>query len=297
MRKVKHSLGRTNGFDVFNYLFLTVFSITIVFPFWDMIVRSLSDVRYSTSLTMMLWPKGLTLDSYRYVLSDDSILRAYLITILRTLSGTALSLLLVMLGAFPLSKRLLPGRKYITLFFLIPMFFSGGLIPSYLINRKLGLVNNFLVYILPGCVGVYNVVLARNFLMSLDTALEESAFIDGAGYLRVLLSIILPLSTPILATLTLWIAVGHWNAWFDCMVYIRTPSLEVVQMLLRRMQDLSQYQSEDIQSFMINDMSAQITSVSVRMATTIVTVLPIMCVYPFIQKYFVKGIMVGSLKG
>lgn len=296
--KKKKGFMKPNAFDVMNYFIMLLFMLTIIFPFWDMIIRSLSDVKYSSSLNMLLIPKEITFSAYEYVLSDDSILSAYTVTIARTLIGTFSSLIVVFLAAFPLSKRDLPARNSLTLFYLIPMFFSGGLIPSYLINRSLGLVDSFWVYILPGCVGIYNVILARNYLMSLDASLEESAFIDGAGYIRVLFSIVLPVCKPIAATLALWIAVSHWNAWFDCMIYIRTPKLEVVQMLLRRMQDLTQYQTEEMQEFMaMNPQLAHVTSSSVRMATTIVTLLPILCVYPFIQKYFVKGIMVGSLKG
>ena len=286
-----------NWFDALNVTFMLLLCVTVLFPFWDMIVRSLSDPAGAGNLEILLLPKNFTLSSYTYTLSDSQILTSYGITIARTVIGTVLSLLLVLLAAYPLSKRDLPFRKYITILFLIPMFFSGGLIPSYLINRQLGLVDHFLVYILPGAVGVYNVVLARNYIMSIDKSLEESAFMDGAGYVTILFRIIVPIAKPIIATLALWVAVWHWNEWMDCMIYIRSERLVIVQMLLRRMQDLTQLQSEEMQAFMANDASRQVTSASVRMATTIITALPIMAVYPFLQKYFVKGIMVGSLKG
>lgn len=295
---VKKKRAKIQAFDIVNYTIMLLFMVAIIFPFWDMIMRSLSDTKHSTALKMIIFPKGFSLSAYHYVFSDNSIIVSYGVTILRTIVGTLVSLIIVFVAAFPLSKRNLPGRNIITLYYIVPMFFSGGLIPTYIINRSLGLVDNFWVYILPSAVGVYNIVLARNYLMSIDSSLEESAFIDGAGYLRVLFSIILPVCKPIAATLALWIAVGHWNSWFDCMIYIRSSKLEVVQMLLRRMQDLTQYQTEAMQDFMMaNPDMAKVTSNSVRMATTIVTLVPIMCVYPFIQKYFVKGIMVGSLKG
>lgn len=284
-------------FDVVNVCVMVCFCILILFPFWDMIVRSLSSPTDSTKLELMLWPKNFVTSAYRYCLKDDGILRAYGVTIARTVLGTLLSLLLILLAAYPLAKKELPGRKYITFFFLIPMFFTGGLIPSYIINRSIGLVDNFLVYILPGAVNVYNVVLARNFLMGIDKSLEESAFMDGAGYGTVLMRIIVPLSKPILATLALWIAVAHWNSWFDSMIYIRSADLEVVQLLLHRMLDTTQSMSEEMQMYMVNNPADTVTSMSVRMAMTIITIIPIMCIYPFVQKFFVKGIMVGSLKG
>lgn len=293
----KKKLHSYNWFDYLNMGFMILFCISIIFPFWDMIVRSLSDSYGATNLELMLWPENFTLSSYKYVLSDDKIVRAFMVTIARTVLGVALSLVLTLLAAYPLSKKDLPGRNIITMIFLIPMFFTGGIIPSYLINRSLGFVDNFWVYVLPSAVNIYNIILARNYFMSLDKGLEESAFVDGAGYGTILIKIITPISKPIVATLALWVAVSHWNSWMDCMMYIRDENLMVVQMLLRRMLDLTQTQNEQMQMFMLNEGGGNVTSASVRMATTIVTVIPIMLVYPFLQRYFVKGIMVGSLKG
>lgn len=293
----KRRLHVWNWFDCLNAIFMTLFCISIIFPFWDMIVRSLSDPYGATNLKLMLWPENFTLSAYKFVLSDDKILRAFAVTLARTVIGTLLSLTVTILAAYSLSKRDLPGRKVITMLFLIPMFFTGGIIPSYLINRSLGFVDNFLVYVLPAAINIYNIVLARNYFMSLDKSLEESAFVDGAGYGTILLKIVVPISKPIIATLALWVAVSHWNSWMDCMMYIRDENLIVVQMLLRRMLDLTQTQNEQMQMFMLSEGNGNITNASVRMATTIITVVPIMLVYPFLQKYFVKGIMVGSLKG
>lgn len=287
----------TNWFDYLNTTILLFFCASILFPFWDMIVRSLSDPYGAGSLELMLWPQNFTLSAYKYVLRDNKIIQAFIITILRTFLGVFISLATTLLAAYPLSKRDLPFRKYITFFFLVPMFFQGGIIPSYIINRSLGFVDNFWVYVLPTAVNIYNIILARNYFMSLDKGLEESAFIDGAGYLTILVKIVAPISKPILATLALWVAVSQWNAWMDCMMYIRDESLIVVQMILRRMLDLTQMQNEQMQMFMLSESGGNVTSASVRMATTVITVLPIMMVYPFLQKYFVKGIMVGSLKG
>ena len=299
MRKSK--LQRMMAFDYCNYFVLILFCITIIFPMWDMVARSLSSPRFANSLNLMLWPKEFTTASYSFILSDSDLLRAFFVTVYRTLWGTFTGVAFNIMMGYPLSKKDMPLRSWITTYFLFTMFFGGGLIPSYINIRNLGLIDSFWVYILPGCVNVYNAILVRNYYMGMDPALEESAFIDGAGYLRLLVSIVIPLAKPILATIALWEAVANWNSWFDCLIYIRSPELEIMQIILRRMQDLTAQQSEEIQMAVEAALEAggvqQVTSTSVRMATTIVTMLPILCVYPFVQKYFVKGIMIGSLKG
>lgn len=284
-------------FDTVNYTVMFIFCITILFPFWDMIVLSFSDPDWAVSLTLRLWPEIWSFDAYKYVFANGGILNAYLVTITRTVTGTLLHIFITMLVAYPLSKRELPFRGAITIYVLIPMFFSGGLIPSYIINRKLGFVDNLLVYILPGAIGVFTVLLVRNYLMSMDKALEESAFMDGAGYFTILFKIVIPLAKPIVATIALWNAVYHWNAWFDCLIYIRDEKKVVMQMILRRMIDVTSLQSAEMQAFMMTDESYKVVSKTVQAAATIITILPIIMVYPFLQKYFVKGIMVGSLKG
>jgi len=288
---------RISVFSVCNGVIMALCCMAVIIPYWDLVMRSISGQKGAGSLSTMFFPKGFTLGTYMYLFKDDSMIRAFLVTISRTVAGTMLSLVLTMLAAYPLSKRDLPLRNLFTIVFLIPMFFSGGLIPSYLLNRSLGLVNNFLVYILPGAVGVYNTILCRNYLMSIDKALEESAFIDGAGYGMLLARIVTPLCKPILATLALFFAVGQWNAWFDSMIYAQSENLVVLQLKLRRMMDLTSMLEEDIALYMEMNNISNITTQSMRAATTVVTILPIVCVYPFIQQYFVKGIMVGSLKG
>ena len=274
--------NRNNWFDYLNVLTMCLFCMLVIFPFWDMLVRSLSTARGSVSLSFMLWPDKINFESYQYVLQDSKTLSAYTVTIARTVLGTLVSLVLQVMLAYPLAKKELPLRNVLTTILLIPMFFSGGMIPKYILNRQLGLVNNFLVYIIPGAVSVYNVIMIRNFLMSLDKSLEESALIDGAGYSTILFRIVVPLSNPILATIALWMAVAHWNAW---------------QLMLRRLLTTTTEAAGEMQQYMEQMEFENMTSNSVRMAATIITILPIMCVYPFVQKYFVKGIMVGSLKG
>lgn len=284
-------------FDIFNYSFMVIFCISILFPFWDMIILSLSNPNESTSLTLRVWPQTIRLDAYKFVFSDNKVIAAYGMTIFRTVAGTALHIILTLMAAYPLSKRNLPYRNILTTYLLIPMFFSGGLIPSYVINRMLGLVDNILIYIVPGAFSVYNTILMRNYLMSMDSSLEESAFIDGAGYMTMLAKIIAPLAKPIIATIALWTAVSHWNAWMDCLIYIRDERKIVMQMILRRMMDMTNLTSQQMQEYLATDSSRQITSQTVQAATTMITIIPIVMVYPFLQKYFVQGIMVGALKG
>lgn len=289
--------NRNNWFDYLNILTMCLFCVLVIFPFWDMLVRSLSTARGSVSLSFMMWPDKINFESYQYVLQDSKTLSAYTVTIARTVLGTLVSLVLQVMLAYPLAKKDLPLRNVLTTILLIPMFFSGGMIPKYILNRQLGLVNNFLVYIIPGAVSVYNVIMIRNFLMSLDKSLEESALIDGAGYWTILFRIVVPLSKPILATVALWVAVAHWNAWFDSLIYAREPNLITMQLMLRRLLTTSTEAAGEMQQYMEQMEFENMTSNSVRMAATIITILPIMFVYPFVQKYFVKGIMVGSLKG
>lgn len=298
---MKRILARTSVsgliFDVSNYIFMVIFSISILFPFWDMLVTSFSNPTEAVSLTLRLWPVKWRLDSYIFAFSDNKIIMAYVITIYRTIAGTLLYIILSLLAAYPLSKRDLKFRNVLTIIFIIPMFFSGGLIPSYIINRQLGFVDSLLVYIIPSALSVFTVLLVRNYIMSIDKALEESALIDGAGYFRILFSIILPVSKPIIATIALWSMVGQWNSWFDCLIYIRDEKKIVLQIIIRRMMDMITQVSGEMQEFARRDPTRQVASKTVQAAVTLITIGPIVLSYPFLQKYFVKGIMIGSLKG
>ncbi|MBP1990405.1 carbohydrate ABC transporter permease [Paenibacillus eucommiae] len=291
----KYKLG---VFDLFTYGLLAVFCFSILLPFWDMLLLSVSDPKKTASLTLRLWPQTLSFDAYEFAFSNNRIPMAYLVTFYRAICGTALTVFLVTIAAYPLSKRDLPFRNYWTSFFLIPMFFGGGMIPTYLIIRKLGLIDNLLVYILPGAVGVFYVLLVRNFLMSMEKEIEDAAFIDGAGYIRILFYITMPLSKPILATIALLSIVGHWNAWFDALIYIRSDNNLTLQAILQQL--LSQASSTiptDTLNFNTMHPDKYVTGKSFQAALTMITIGPIVLVYPFFQKYFVKGIMIGSLKG
>lgn len=290
--KIKQSAG-SRAFDWCNYIFLALFSITILFPFWNLFVQSVSSPDSGIVDALQMWPKKFSTFNYRYVLSNKYIWTGYRETLIRTIAGTALSVTLTAMGAYVLSKKKLPNRNFWTIVVLIPMFFSGGMIPSYLWMVNLHLIDNRLVLILPGLISSYNLIIMRNFFMSVPEGLEESAMIDGAGNIRIFFSIVLPISKAVLATIALWVMVGHWNAWFDATIYMRDANKLPLQVVLRRILMEGTQQMMDMNSTDTN----HVTPDTLKAATTFVCMLPIMCVYPFVQKYFVKGVIIGSLKG
>lgn len=287
---------RISPFDFFNYAFLTIFVLLIIYPFWNLLLLSFSDIKTSSSLGLKLWLNEWHFDAYRFTFSDRMTLIAYGNTIFRTVLGTVTTVIFCLMAAYPLSKKDLPGNGVITTFFLITMFFSGGLIPSYLLIRRLGLMDNRLVLIIPGMVAAYYIIIMRTFFRTIPKELEESAFIDGASYLTVLIKIIVPLSKPVLATIALWAAVGHWNAWFDCLIYIRDPNKIVLQVLIQRINIATRELMVSIQIFNVAN-RVSIPPVSVQAVTALITIGPIILIYPFAQKYFIKGITIGALKG
>lgn len=297
--KLKHGIGGL-AFDGFNYTFMILMCVTMIYPFWNMLVISFSSAKTAVFYGFRLIPSEFSLDAYAFAFSDKSMLWAYAVTIYRTVAGTLLTVVVCALGAYPLSKKHLPYRNIITTYFLIPMFFGGGLIPSYLINIKLGFEDNLLVYIIPGVFSVYNALLIRNFFMSLDKSLEEMALTEGAGYFTILFRIVMPVSMPILATIALWNMVGHWNSWFDCLIYIRSEHKVVLQRILQAILQQKQQHSVDV-SGEIMDFNRlgnrQVITENLEAAITMIIVGPILVSYPWFQKYFVKGIMLGSLKG
>lgn len=268
------------------------FSALVLVPIWWLLVDSFSSVNFYNTLGIHWFPDEISLDAYRNVLGQQSVVIAYRTTILRTVTTVVLSLIVTFCGAYSLSKPYLKCRRLVMLFIIFPMYFGGGIIPVYLNIRELGLYNNFWVYVIPGLVSSYNMIVMRNFLSGLPVELEESAMIDGANEYQTLLRIILPLSLPIIATVGLWIGVGQWNSWFDCMIYTTNQNLLVLQMLVRKIILENQVLEEQ------TDMIAEqlITSGTIRAATIFVAIGPIILIYPFIQKYFVKGTLMGAVK-
>jgi len=292
----KKSFGE-KSFDVFNVVILGLFALTAVYPFIHVLSISFSTPAAANTYGLKLIPKEATLEGYRQVLNNPLIWTGYANTIARTIAGTFLNVVFSVLCAYPLSKKYLPNRNVYTLLIVFTMFFSGGLIPTYLLMKDLGLLDNRLVLILPGLISPFTMIIVRNFFMSLPEEIEESAKIDGANDLRVLFSIVIPMSKPIIATIALWYAVSHWNAWFDALLYLSDPNKMVLQTILRKIviEGSSQFQNFDTYDPVSN--TNAVTPDIIKAATIMVATIPIICVYPFIQKYFVKGVIVGSLKG
>lgn len=284
--KIKNSM-----FDVVIYILLTLAAVVTIVPFLQVVTISVSPISVSSSYGLHLFPKEIVWDGYKSIFKYDLLWSSYANTIVRTVLGTLLSMLLYVMGAYPLAKSYLPHKKFWTLFVIFTMYFSGGMIPSYLlVNNWLKISNTIWALILPGAMSAYNLIIVRNFFESIPDSLEESARIDGANDITILFRIILPLSKPCLATVSLWCIVGHWNAWFDCMLYIKDRSKYVLQYTLQKI--LIDGQVEDI------DMLEKVVSTdSMKMAALMASIIPIIIIYPFIQKYFTSGVMVGAVKG
>ncbi len=280
------------------YLFLFVLFAVTFYPFWNILVLSLNEAGDSLKGGMMLLPRKLTFDSYSAVFRNQEIFTAARLTVIRTLLSTPLAVLNISALAYALSRRTLPGRRWITLFFIFTMYFSGGLIPSYMVIKSLGLIDNFWVFILPNLVNVFWMLLVRTYMEGIPAEMEESARLDGAGDLMIFFRIMMPLSVPVLATVVLFSAVSHWNAWYDSYVYTYKPELTTLSAMLVRI--LNQYQTGAMQSAAAQAASqakrTPVSSESIRMTVTMVTTLPILMVYPLLQKYFLKGMMVGAIK-
>ena len=283
-----------NVFLVIVYGLLTLLSITTLVPLLQAATVSLSPPEVVNRYGFHLFPTKLDFSGYERVFNYRVIWTAYGNTITRTLLGTAITLVLTFLGAYPLSKRTLPNRRLWTGIIVLTMFFSGGLIPTYLLIKNIGLMNSVWALVLPGAVSAFMLLIVRNFISALPESLEESAKIDGANEIVVLFRIVLPLSLPIIATVGLYAGVGHWNAWFDSMIYIQEEKKQVLQLILRKIllegQDVAAESGAGSHATAVN-------SETVKMAALMVSVLPILFVYPFLQKYFVKGTLIGSVKG
>ena len=291
------------GLQVIICFILAVLGFSTLYPFWNSLVISFN-VGSDTSLGgITFWPRKFTLENYSLVFGDGRISQAFMISALRTVSGKLLSVLFTAVFAYGLSKRELIGRKYYMIFCIITMYFSGGLIPSFLLIRGMGMMDTFWVMIIPGLISVYNMIIFRTFFLGLPAGLEESARMDGCNHFGVLFRIVLPISGPVIATLSLFTAVWHWNDWFSPTIYINDTRLLPIQTLLKQILN-SNIVTEQLLQSVGNNAAAQVrlaaaqsvTTRSLSMATTMVATLPIIMVYPFLQKYFVKGVLIGSLK-
>ncbi|MEO2258821.1 MULTISPECIES: carbohydrate ABC transporter permease [Paenibacillus] len=290
---MKHSRG-SNLFQACLITFMIILCIVMLYPFVHMLSISFSTPAEALRLGIHLYPQQVSFFAWEKVLGNQDIWMGFGNTVFRTVVGTVCSILFMSFGAYPLSRKYLPHRNVYTMLIVFTMFFSGGMIPSYFLIKSLGLLDSRLVYIIPGLISTFSMLILRNFFQNIPDELEDSAKIDGANDLRILFQLVLPLSMPVIATLSLWSAVGHWNAWFDAVLYIQDPSKQVLQTFLRRVV----ITGENLSMFAADVKGSELGyQEPIKAATLMFTALPIIIVYPFLQKYFVKGTMVGSLKG
>ncbi len=296
-RTRRHIDWKDVAFSIFNYTFLSLLVIVTIYPFYYIFIYSISD-SIEAQKGVYLWPAGFSLEAYKTTVQLPGIADAAIVTLGRTILGTIITVLSCSFFAYLITKNELPFRRFIYRFVLITMYFNAGFIPWYLTMKTYGLQNNFLLYILPTAISGFNIILIKTFIEQLPPSLEESAKIDGAGYLRVFTSIIFPLSMPIVATIAIFSAVGQWNTWFDNFFLVENPKLQTLQLVLynflNQSSSLSNMSTEQLTR---GDMVRTLTPQSIRMTITMLVTLPIVLVYPLLQRYFVKGIMIGAVKG
>ena len=285
---------RTRGeriFNVINIIIVTLVGLLCLAPFIHVIAKSFSGNMPLVLKKVYFWPKEFQLDNYSFVLNNKQYLVSMKNSVIITVCGTVLSMVITFLTAFVFTRQNLPFQKLYVGLFIFTMFFGGGIIPTYLLFSSVGLLDTYAVLILPGGVGVFNIILMRNFMESISPSLEESARLDGASNMVILFKIILPLSIPAIATISLFFAVGKWNAYFNAVIYTTRKDLMPIQLYLRNiLQNLDLLAEEDPEQL------AYVSTEGVRASTTISAILPILCVYPFLQKYFVGGMMIGAVK-
>lgn len=289
---MKETKGRII-FQCINYAILTISMIVALYPVLYVLAASLSSYEFLAQGKVGIIPLGLNLEAYKRVLTYPMIGRSYMNTLFYTAAGTSISLLLSILGAYPLSRRYFPGKDFLTKVVVVAMLFSAGMIPTFLVVRGLGLYNTVWSILLPTAISSFNLVILKNFFEQIPYELEESASLDGCNHLQTLFIVILPLAVPGLVTIGLFYAVYQWNSYFPAMIYLRDRELVPIQIILRDI--VIQNQTNDLSIDLVKG-SDQVSE-SIRYATIMVATIPIMLVYPFVQKYFIKGIMVGSVKG
>lgn len=281
------------------YIILTILAFVTLYPFWNTLAISFNDGIDTTLGGITFWPRKYTMENYRAVLNDVMFIKALIVTVGRTVIGTIVAMFFTAIFAYGMSKKYLKGRKVYMVISVITMYFGGGLIPTYLLIRSLGMINSYAALVIPSLVGVYNMIILRTFFMGVPEEIEESAKLDGCNHIRTFFSIILPISGPAIATISLFTAVYFWNEWFNAGIFINSASKLPIQNYLLNVINSSNYAEQmakltgGIGKFSITT----VTSRSLQAATIMVATLPIVMVYPFVQKYFVKGVLVGSVKG
>lgn len=299
--RLRNSSTGDRAFDTINMIFMVCLMIVTIYPFVNMIAVSFNNANDAIRGGIYLWPRAWTLDNYKYIFGESDIYHATLISALRTVIGTVVSVFCTAMLAYTVSRQEFVLRKFVTMFFVFTMYFSGGLIPGYLLIRDLGLIGSFWVYIIPGVIGVFNMIVIRSFIEGLPEGILESARIDGAGEFTTFIRVVLPLTIPAMATVSLFVAVGQWNSWFDVFLYnssnkeLSTLQYELMKILQTSTTSATSSASDAYQSAESN--ATAVTPTSIRATMTIIASVPILMVYPFLQKYFVQGMTIGGVKG
>ncbi|NOU66413.1 ABC transporter permease subunit [Paenibacillus sp. LMG 31461] len=283
------------AFDYFNFIFMLVICFVTIYPIWYVLVNSFNEGNDAMRGGIYWWPRVFSIDSYRAVFANNGIMLAMGVTVAKTLIGTVVHVLFTAMVAYAFSRKELIGRNVYMLIGTVTLFFSGGLIPYYLLIRDLGMLDSFLVYIIPAMFSFFDLIIFLSFFREIPDALEEAAKIDGANDFKIFYQIILPVSMPVVATIALFHGVYQWNDYFTGMIYINKSDLQPIQTYLYRV--VAQSSSNQMMAATTGSVAKTVSSQSIKLATMVVTTLPIVLVYPFLQKYFVKGFMIGSIKG
>ncbi|MGG3468495.1 carbohydrate ABC transporter permease [Neobacillus pocheonensis] len=284
-------------FDTINFIFLTLICLAVLYPLYFVVIASISNPDLVYNGSVWLLPKEITFEGYKRIFSDPKIWLGYKNTIIYTVLGTALQVSLTLLAAYALSRKDLYGKSFFMLMILFTMFFSGGLIPTYLVVKDLGMLNTMWAMIIPKAIAVWNLIVARSFFeSSVPNELLEAGKIDGCSNTRFFLKIVLPLSKPIIAVMVLFYAVGNWNSYFDALIYLNDESLYPLQLILRNILIQNQL-SVQMLSDLDNLAAQQHVGEIIKYGVIIVAAIPLLIVYPFVQKYFVKGVLIGGVKG
>lgn len=294
--RIKNSRS-DNALSIACTLVLSLFLILTMYPLVHVLSASFSSGKAVSAGRVVLWPVDLSLEGYLAVFRNKHILNSFQNTVLYTITGTLVNVSLAVTAAYPLARKRLIGRNSIMFFFTFTMYFSGGLVPSYILIRKLGLVDTMWALILPGALPVYNMILARTFIQhTIPEELFEAAYIDGCNYTRFFINIVLPLSKAIIAVLSVYSMVGHWNSYFSAMLYLNSQSKLPIQIILKQILVANQVTADMLTDPDLMEAKAELADV-LKYALIVVSTVPIMTIYPFAQKYFVQGVMIGSLKG
>ncbi|TQR05520.1 carbohydrate ABC transporter permease [Psychrobacillus soli] len=286
-------------FKIFNLIIVALLCLSIILPFLNILALSLNEGTDAQRGGISFFPREFSFENYIEVFKQSTILNAFGISLFRTVVGTIISVFLTAMAAYALKTKTLPGRKFITFFIFFTMLFSGGIVPYYLVLTELHLTNTIWVYIIPSLYSVWNILIMRTFFLQIPDSIEEAARIDGCSEFQIFLKIILPMSKPVIATIGLFNAVAHWNDWFSGSFYVRNPELKplatILQEMLTRQQALADALMKNSGAYELIE-KITVTGDSLKMATIILVVAPIIMIYPFIQKYFVKGVNIGSVK-